>query len=191
MRLQFMRVLRALIAVAAVTAVVAVPAAIADGGAPGVLETSPGVSGAFDETPSAWFVELKGSADAFRADAKANGINVKERFSYTKVWNGLSVSVARSDSGALATLPSVSAVYPVLKIAAPDPGATISPDLATAIAMTRSRPCPARRLDRRGREGRRDGHGPRLEPPGSRRLLRSGLPCHDRLGLRRRQLQRR
>ena len=135
MRLHFTRVLRALIAVAVVTAVVAVPAAIADD-APVALGTAPGVSGAFDETPSAWFIGLKGSVDTFRAEAKANGINVKERFSYNKVWKGLSVSVARSDAGALASLPSVSEVYPVMKVAAPDPGATISPDLATAIAMS-------------------------------------------------------
>ncbi len=39
------------------------------------------------------------------------------------------------------------------------------------------------------REGRRDRHGHRLQPPGSRRLLRSRLPRREGLRLRRRRVQ--
>jgi subtilisin family serine protease len=134
MRVHFSRGRRVLIAMA-VAAAVAVPVAIADD-APVALGTEPGVSGVFDETPSAWFVGLKGSADEFRSEAKANGVGFKERFSYEKVWKGLSVSVAPPDVGTLASLPSVSEIYPVLTVAAPEPGVSIDPELATANAMS-------------------------------------------------------
>ncbi|MGH3076751.1 MAG: hypothetical protein ACRDPZ_01050, partial [Gaiellaceae bacterium] len=70
--------LGALLAVGA--AMVAVPAA-AQVSANSVLDSPTG----------AWFVELDGSADGFRASARASGLRYTERFQFNHLWHGLSV----------------------------------------------------------------------------------------------------
>ena len=110
---------------------------------------------ATDETPSAWFVELRGAptADggsatavdeeqkAFRAAAKDAGVRiVKERHSYGKIWNGLAVEVPKGDVARLARMPEVKGIYPVINVSLPKP--ETDPDnqmeLSTAIAMTQA-----------------------------------------------------
>src|SRR3990170_1243957 len=99
-------------ALLAVAAAVAVPAAL--GGAaesPTAIYTAPDVGGQMvDETPEAWFVQLTGSKQGFRKDARATGLKFTERFAYDKVWNGLSVKVAANDVGRLSELSGVGAV---------------------------------------------------------------------------------
>ncbi|MGE5094564.1 MAG: peptidase S8, partial [Betaproteobacteria bacterium] len=84
-----------------------------------------------DETPAYWFVELAGRpvADggipasvraekaAFRANARSAGIELRERFAYDKLFNGLSVSVPRGQLARLSQLDGVKAVYPVGRVA--------------------------------------------------------------------------
>ncbi|HSN86364.1 MAG TPA: S8 family serine peptidase [Thermoanaerobaculia bacterium] len=107
---------------------------------------------ATDETPSAWFVELQGApvADggsaatlakekqAFRAAAKKAGVNFKERFSYDRLWNGLSVTVDAAGLAKLSRMAEVKNLYPVVAIARPETAPDPAPELSTAITMTQA-----------------------------------------------------
>jgi minor extracellular serine protease Vpr len=136
MGMGFSRARRA-IALFALAAAVAVPTAFAGDSADTVQDL--GVVGSvdtgamIDESPSAYFVELQGSASAFRSEAKAVGLRYSERFAYGKLFNGLSIKVAPGQLNALEGLSSVKATYPVLP-AHLEP--TETADLATAVAMT-------------------------------------------------------
>ncbi len=102
-----------------------------------------------NELPSLWFVELQerptsqgGNAATiarqqrdFKAEARAAGLQVEERFAFSSLWNGLSVEVGPGDAGKLGTLDGVVATYPVATIAIPETQGG-SPDLASALAMT-------------------------------------------------------
>src|SRR5688500_16072997 len=84
---------------------------------------------AVDETSRLWFVELAsapmadGSSattlnaekNAFRAAAANEGLQYQERYSYSTLWNGVSVEINASDVSKLARVPGVKAVYPVVK----------------------------------------------------------------------------
>jgi subtilisin family serine protease len=112
----------------------------------------PAATGTFDESPTLWFVELKGSPKAdggsattlattrqsFRNEAAGKGVLFQERFVYDNLFNGLSVSVNASAVPVLRSLPSVKAVYAVESIALPPTDSNPSPDLATAIAQTQA-----------------------------------------------------
>ena len=132
----FWRATRAL-ALIATAAAFAVPAALAGDSAETVqdLATVPesGTGAMIDETPNAYFVELKGSAAAFRTEAKAEGLQYSERFAYGRLFNGLSIKVGKGQLNTLQGLSSVKATYPVLR-AELEPVST--PDLATAVVMT-------------------------------------------------------
>jgi minor extracellular serine protease Vpr len=105
-----------------------------------------------DESPTRWFVELKGNpkADggsatalanerqAFRNEASDAGVIFTERFVYDNLFNGLSISVPTSQVGKIKSLNSVKAIYPVESISLPPTQANPSPDLATAIAQTQA-----------------------------------------------------
>ena len=102
------------------------------------------------EGTNRWFVQLKsppavrGTSEAalnsekqaFRAAAAEAGVEYTERLAFNRLWNGLSVEVGgKKDVSTLSRLPGVTAVFPVLTVAAPRTE-TINPDLATAINMT-------------------------------------------------------
>ncbi len=113
-----------------------------------------------NETPSAWFVELAGAPlsdvdaaftsaqrqnylrtlgqekQAFRNAARAAGVSFRERRSFDVLFNGLSVDVTARNLPALARLPGVKAVWPVLTFAVPPTTGISDPELATALAMT-------------------------------------------------------
>lgn len=103
-----------------------------------------------DETPSTWFIELQGSptadggslADltvekkAFRAAAKKAGVQLKENYSFDKLWNGLSADVTPGDVAKLSRMAEVKSLYPVLAVALPETPPSEDPNLSTAIAMT-------------------------------------------------------
>jgi minor extracellular serine protease Vpr len=139
-----------LVAGLAVAASLLVPAAIA---ADGVTEvgTSPAATGAYDETASAWFVELKsapaakgGNKDAlrsehaaFRSAAKSAGVNVTERYEFSDAWNGFAVRVPQSQVAKLASVEGVKAIYPVVNVALPPTTTgTSDPDINNATGMT-------------------------------------------------------
>jgi len=105
-----------------------------------------------DESPTRWFVELKGNPKAdggsatalaterqsFRTEASNAGVIFTERFTYDNLFNGLSISVPASQVGRIKALSSVKAVYPVQSIAIPPTDSSPSPELATAIAQTQA-----------------------------------------------------
>ena len=106
--------------------------------------------GMVNETPQAWIVELasppvaegssraslKAEKDRFRAAAAAAGVRFREKFAYDNLFNGLSVQIAPGQLGALARIPGVVAVYPVVAIPAPQPQASLDPGMTSALAMT-------------------------------------------------------
>ncbi|HEY5802699.1 MAG TPA: S8 family serine peptidase [Lysobacter sp.] len=103
-----------------------------------------------DETPQRWFVELSAAPEsdggntaslqaeknAFREGARAAGVKYRENFAYSNLFNGLSLTVTRSQLSTVARLPGVKAIYPVEVMQMPDPVANPQPDLATALSMT-------------------------------------------------------
>lgn len=113
-----------------------------------------------NETPSAWFVELAGAPlsdvdatftaaqrqnylralgqekQAFRNVARAAGVSFRERRSFDVLFNGLSVDVSARNLAAIARLPGVKAVWPVLTFSIPPTTKVSDPELATALAMT-------------------------------------------------------
>jgi minor extracellular serine protease Vpr len=120
--------------------------------------TVPG--GAANESASAWFVELasppavkgtstaklKGERDAFYANAAVQGLAVKQRHAFDTLWNGVSVDIPAAQAGALATVPGVKAVYPVVPMKLNDdessadgevatPAGVADPDLAFSTGM--------------------------------------------------------
>jgi Tol biopolymer transport system component/subtilisin family serine protease len=102
-----------------------------------------------DETPDGWIVELssnptadgtavatiKSEQAAFRSIASKAGIDYKERRSFQTLFNGISLTVPRSELAALTRLPGVTAVYPNTEIDVPDE-AVAEPELDSAPAVT-------------------------------------------------------
>lgn len=102
-----------------------------------------------NELPNTWFVELAGppvtrggaaaavkrEQDQFRANARGQGLNYVERFSYGTLFNGLSVTLEDDQLSTLQRLPGVARIWPVVTLEL-EPIEQISPDLATALAMT-------------------------------------------------------
>lgn len=111
-----------------------------------------GQSAAQVETSSTglWFVELSSppTADggslttvrtdkaAFRRNATDAGISFKERFTFDRLFNGLSIRTGRANANQIANLKGVTAVWPVFRIKAPNPRQGSGTDLTTALAMT-------------------------------------------------------
>ena len=104
------------------------------------------------EVVSAWFVELQGRPQAkggsapelarerelFRAAARAAGVQLRERYSFDRLWNGLSVEVSATGLSRLTTLPEVKNVFPVAEVGLPEPEPVPAPALETALAMTQA-----------------------------------------------------
>jgi minor extracellular serine protease Vpr len=102
-----------------------------------------------NETAQFWFVELtslpaadgtnqatlKKEKDNFRQAARQSGLRYSERFAFDTLWNGLSIEMDASQLNTLYRLAGVKNVYPVVEFTI-DPGTQISPELATALAMT-------------------------------------------------------
>lgn len=103
-----------------------------------------------DETPQIWFVEFNGSPTAdggrlttvrtekqnFRQNAARAGLEYTERYSFEKLWNGISVQINPTELPALFRIPGVKAIYPVETILLPEPVDNPSPELISALAMT-------------------------------------------------------
>jgi minor extracellular serine protease Vpr len=134
------RTARLLFGLAAVGLVLAV-------GASAGATALPGSSG--NESYQAWFVQLetppatKGGSKSALASERATffkkaadqGLSVKQRHAFDQLWNGLSVDIPASQAGALAAIPGVQAVYPVVPVALP-PVETGSSDPALKYAVT-------------------------------------------------------
>ena len=104
------------------------------------------------EVTERWFVELhepsraRGGAPTvlgherllFQRATVSLGLRYKERLSFERLWNGLSVEVAEGGADVLASMPEVKAIYPVVPIELDDatPGSGSEPDLYTGLAMS-------------------------------------------------------
>jgi subtilisin family serine protease len=103
-----------------------------------------------DETSHLWFVELSSPPAAegtlpstldaekanFRAEAARAGIDLHERFSFSRLFNGVSLDIDPSQIGKLSRLRSVRHLYPVITLNIAPGEAVADPELATALAMT-------------------------------------------------------
>jgi minor extracellular serine protease Vpr len=107
---------------------------------------------ALDETgsaPNLWFVEMPHGPTAdgtglstvqadqttFKSDAKKAGLTFQQRFSYTKLFNGLAIKTDAGTADEISSLASVQNVYPI-GIETLPPDQPISPDDASANQMT-------------------------------------------------------
>jgi subtilisin family serine protease len=103
------------------------------------------------EAVELWFVELstpptaaggnrntvRAQKASFRAAAQAAGISFTERYAFDTLFNGVSIAVDPARLAAVARLPQVSGIYPVLPFSLPEPMQPGEmPELATALAMT-------------------------------------------------------
>ncbi|MBA2355038.1 MAG: peptidase S8, partial [Acidobacteria bacterium] len=101
-------------------------------------------------TRGLWFVELSSppAADgtsaavleqernAFRAAAAERGLQIQERYSFSSLWNGVSIRISPNDVGRLAAIPGVRAIYPVQLAYADPERSPDSAELYTALAQT-------------------------------------------------------
>ena len=108
--------------------------------------------GSANESFQAWFVQFgtppaaKGGSKAALASERAaffrnaadQGLSLTQRLLFDDLWNGVSVEVPSGQAGALATVPGVTAVYPVLPVSLPPTAAdsTGDPDLRYATTLT-------------------------------------------------------
>ena len=100
-------------------------------------------------TTGKWFIEfaseptvsggssstVRAQQDKFVSDAKRRSIPVTVSKRYQRLFNGMSVSSDAEGAAALADLPGVTAVYPVVPVELPEPQA-VNPQLSSAVAMT-------------------------------------------------------
>ena len=105
-----------------------------------------------NEITGQWFVQLKGKPTAaggsaqqaraekqqLKADAKAAGLSFKERMSFERLFNGLSIDADTATAARLRDIRGVQAVFPMTTIDIPVTEQP-SPELATAIDMTGAR----------------------------------------------------
>ena len=105
-----------------------------------------------NEISGQWFVQLKGKPTAaggsaqqaraekqqFKADAKAAGLSFKERMSFERLFNGLSIEADTATPPVHPRHRGVQAVFPMTSIDIPVTEQP-SPELATAIDMTGAR----------------------------------------------------
>jgi minor extracellular serine protease Vpr len=131
-----------MLVLAALTAALVIPAAVSAAGAdhgrltPSVSPPSPSSGSAGGgQAPDIFLVQLTGSADKFKNQAKAVGLKYTERFAYKSLFKGVSVRINPSDVGKLAGIASVAKVYPAHYYTL-GPVTTADPELATAIQMT-------------------------------------------------------
>lgn len=105
-----------------------------------------------EEVVSAWFVELPGKPraeggspttlanekKAFRDAAQEAGVTYRERMSFDRLWNGVSVETTEEGAARLSRLPQVQKVYPVVTLSVPRLDPEPTPELSTAITMTQA-----------------------------------------------------
>jgi subtilisin family serine protease len=116
------------------------------------LDQSKAVPRAQQERIPAWFIELNepprsdgGSAirlatekQEFRNRVKAQGIQMKVRYSYDTLFNGFSIEVDRAGLNKIARMPGIKNIFPVFPAELPEPvgdGTGEVLDLTTSLAM--------------------------------------------------------
>ena len=130
---------RGVLVLAAAALALVVPATMVGADA-GIIHESPVTASGEPryEGTTSWFVELAPSRTPaqFRSEASDAKLKYTERYTFNRLWKGLSVSISSGQLDALEGLRSVAALYPVLQVPAPELNPVADPELATAIAMT-------------------------------------------------------
>lgn len=76
-----------------------------------------------------WLVELEGTnANRMVSDARAKGLNVKVRDTYSRAWSGVSVELDSTKAASLSQVRGVKGVYPVVEFTQP-----VEPDATPAV----------------------------------------------------------
>ncbi|NED97400.1 S8 family serine peptidase [Phytoactinopolyspora alkaliphila] len=102
------------------------------------------------EPSGSWFIELteepavRGGQRAqlrqqrarLLADAAELDADVDVRYTYDRLWNGISVDASEADIARIRGSREVAAVYPVATVQAPEPQDTVSPAMESALGMT-------------------------------------------------------
>jgi len=102
-----------------------------------------------EQTPRRWIFELKNAPvaqggsrravqddqRAFRQAVRNAGVNFRERLAFENLFNGISMELDPADVNTLSRSFAVKAIYPLRTYSLP-PTQTVSPELATALAMT-------------------------------------------------------
>ncbi len=84
-----------------------------------------------------YLAQLAIEKQAFRNEAKNMGVNFNERYSFSTLFNGLSIDINPGSLSTLSRLSSVKALYPVQTVPIPETTpSSDDPNLLTALAMT-------------------------------------------------------
>ena len=170
--------------IARVTVLAVVVAAFAL--APGAARTADTLTA--ENSTDQWLVELSGSATDFRGNAKKAGIKYSERFAFSELWNGVSIVTDASNVASIRSLPGVTAVYPNETYSLPD----YTPDMNFAKALTGADIVQnSLGYTGAGIKVAVMDTGVDYDHPDLGGCFGPGLPRRDRLGLRRRCVQRR
>ncbi len=78
----------------------------------------------------------KASQDQVLTKAGSEGLSVRRTASFTNAYNGMTITASGADADQLRDVSGVLGVWPVLQVAAPDPGTTNTKNLMSALAMT-------------------------------------------------------
>ncbi|WP_166355184.1 S8 family serine peptidase [Phytoactinopolyspora limicola] len=113
-------------------------------------DTSSATDDLVHELSGAWFIELterptaRGGQPAtvdrqqrrLLAEAADLQADLDVRYSYQRLWNGVSVDASEADIARISESSEVAAVYPVLTVAAPEPAESVEPAMESALGMT-------------------------------------------------------
>jgi subtilisin family serine protease len=78
----------------------------------------------------------KASQDQVLQEAGSEGLKVGRTASFTSAYNGMTITASSADADQLRDVAGVAGVWPVLQVAKPDPVATTTKNLMSALAMT-------------------------------------------------------
>jgi minor extracellular serine protease Vpr len=98
--------------------------------------SSSGGSDVFESPTGAWFVELSSTPEAFKAKAKGAGLQVTERYTFNKLWKGVSVTADAETAQLMGKLDGVVSVHPVGTVELDPVESLNEPELVHALAMT-------------------------------------------------------
>src|SRR5689334_12288938 len=93
------------------------------------FESSPAVDGTSQST-------LEGEHRRFSSEARADGIDYRERYAYRTLFNGVAIEADAQAVAGLGELDGVAAVYPVDTLRVDQTAPVFEPNLAFALTMT-------------------------------------------------------
>jgi minor extracellular serine protease Vpr len=98
--------------------------------------SSAAVGDVFESRTGAWFIELSSTPEAFKAKAKGAGLQLTERYTFNRLWKGISVNADAETAQVLRKLDGVVSVHPVGIVELAPTEMSNEPELIHALAMT-------------------------------------------------------